>query len=103
LCHVSSIPTLYGEKFGGVEDLMDTCPRQVECDNVVSTIQNLINENKADAKSLQNALKPLQGKNYSHYVYPSPDVLANEAKKKLEERLPQLPRHVLLTIERTAI
>jgi len=88
---------LVGAKFGTWEDCIKHSPREDTLDLVIQALQSA-----TTPEEYRSALVPLQDDNYSHYVRPEDDDLAEGALEVLKQGLDSLPARHAIVIERVS-
>jgi len=107
--------TAFGKKYKGFKDAIETPPQVGELNAVIAVLKDLLSQleqlqESSDEDEIQEiyqkiikALEPLQGDNYSHYVEPPLEELADGAKSLLLGQLGSTPEGGVIPIEHWSI
>lgn len=86
-----------------MEKLCDEISLDDQVESVVTTLQQLLENDETNFKAIRGALASIQGDKYDHYVYPKTEDLAKGAKAALSGLMLFLPKNFVITIERCTI
>jgi hypothetical protein len=105
--------TMAGQKYGGFEDIVQESPRQAQVRQVPANVKTLLEQKRntdmnqdqeiALDRNIREALKPLQGENYSSYVAATDAQLGNDGPLLLDKCLSSLPGTFALQLEKTSL
>jgi hypothetical protein len=74
---------LSGPKYGSFQDAIEIPPRTKQIAMVANKLRRLAKAQPVDYEAIREAMRPLQGENYSHYVRPPSDELAAGTRRVL--------------------